>query len=277
MKRIIVLAAVAAGALALTGCGKTVPSGYVGVKVRTLFNAGVDPSPVPQGWHMLGLGEEIHVYPTLQRLYPYTRAPDSRGPENEEMSFNDSRGLPMTADIQIQAAASAACVPDLYKTWRLDFEDLISGPIRNDFLSALSAETEKTTVEELYSGARQGVIARALRPVADKWEKNCVTISQAGWVGPIRYPESVVESINKKTLTDQAAQNAEALVRQRTAEANSMVEEAKGIAEKMRLEGEALRANPEVLRRMWIEKWDGKLPTYLLGSDANVMMMLPEK
>lgn len=277
MKRTILTTVAMAGALALGACGKTVPSGYVGVKVRTLFNAGIDPVPLAQGWHMTGWGEEIHVYPTLQRLYPYTRDADDRGPENEEMSFNDSRGLPMTADIQIQAATTAACVPELYRTWRSEFDELISGPIRNDFLSALSAETEKTTVEELYSGARQAVIAQALKPVAEKWSKSCVTISQAGWVGPIRYPESIVESINRKTLTDQATQNAEALVRQKTAEANSLIEEAKGIAEKTRLEGEALRANPEVLRRQWIEKWDGKLPTYMLGADADVMMMLPSK
>jgi hypothetical protein len=29
---------------------------------------------------------------------------------------------------------------------------------------------------------------------------------------------------------------------------------------------------PEILRNKWIEKWDGKLPQYVGGDDATVML-----
>lgn len=269
----------------LAGCGETVPAGYVGVKVRNLFNAGTDPDPLKQGWHALGWGEEIHIYPIRQRFYPYTREPDERGNENEEVKFNDSRGLQMTGDLQIQAAARADCVPEMFNTFRVDFDDLIAGPIRLDTQAALSAEAEKTTVERLYSGERQEVLNTAFAIVRDKWKAHCVDISQLSWAGPIRYPESIMEAIQRKTATDQATQNAQALVLQREAEAkaevaiatghaNAKIEEARGEAEAARLLGSAITNNPQILKQRWIDRWNGKLPDTLIGDAQTTQMLL---
>lgn len=286
MKKILIATIVALTSLSAAGCGETVPAGSVGVKVKTLWGAGTDPNPLPQGFHMLGWGEEIHSYPTQQRLYSYTLAPDERGNENEQMVFNDSRGLQMSGDVQIQAAARPDCVPELFNTWRLDFESLISGPIRLDTQAAISIETEKTTVEQLYSGGRQIVLNNALKPLRAKWANYCVDISQLGWAGPLRYPSSIMEAIQQKTATDQATLNAQAMVLQREAEAraavalakgqaDSEIERARGEAESARLRGIAIRANPQILEQLWIEKWDGTLPTYMMGDDASVLMQLP--
>jgi regulator of protease activity HflC (stomatin/prohibitin superfamily) len=32
-----------------------------------------------------------------------------------------------------------------------------------------------------------------------------------------------------------------------------------------------------LLRKMWIEKWDGQLPTYMLGSNSSTLMQIPSK
>ncbi len=288
MKRTLLIAAALVATVGLAGCGETVPAGSVGVKVRNVFNAGTDPTPLAQGYHMLGYGEEIHPYPTRQRLYSYTRDPDERGTENEQMLFNDSRGLQMSGDVQIQAAARGECVPELFNTWRLDFDDLISGPIRLDVQAAISVETEKTTVEKLYSGERQIVLASALKPIQAKWSPYCVDISQLSWAGPIRYPAAIMEAIQQKTATDQATQNAQATVLQREAEARALVaqatgaadaeiERARGEAEAARLRGIAIRANPQILQQVWIEKWDGRLPVYMLGEDSSQLIQLPSK
>lgn len=280
-KIIVAVAAVAT----LSACGETVPAGSVGVKVKTLWGAGTDPTPLGQGWHMLGLGEEIHPYPTRQRLYSYTRDADERGNENEEMVFNDSRGLQMTGDVQIQAATRPDCVPELFNTWRVDFDDLIAGPIRLDTQAAISVETEKTTVEKLYSGERQIVLANALKTVKAKWHDYCVDVSQLSWAGPIRYPPTIMEAIQQKTATDQATQNAQAMVLQREAEAraavaqatgaaNAKIEMARGEAESARLLGIAITNNPQVLKQRWIERWDGNLPSTLIGDSQTVQMLL---
>lgn len=241
--------------------------------IRTLGNnAGVDPVPLRSGWHLVGIGERVVEYPAIQRTYTYTKEPDERGSENEEITFSDRTGLPMTADVQIVLHVLPNMAPSLYRAWRLNFDQLFETPIRNDVRTAIAAEAEKVTVEELYSGGRQGVVQRALTRVQGKWARQGVQISQLDWIGPIRYPDIILQAIKNKTQVEQATLAAQAQVAQAKAQADARIEQARGYAESTRLQAEALRANPEVLRQKEIEAWKGLCPlnvkTCIIGANA---------
>jgi regulator of protease activity HflC (stomatin/prohibitin superfamily) len=241
--------------------GRTVEPGNVGVKIRTLgAQAGVDPAPMQSGWHVLGIGERIVQFPVIQRTYTYTREPDERGPENEEVTFSDNTGLPMTADVQVVLQVGAACAPQLYTRYRLTFDQLFEGPIRNDVRTAIAAESELVNVEQLYSGGRQGVIQRSLARVRSKWDEQCVAVSQLDWIGNIRYPDVILEAIQAKTKADQETLAAQARVAKAKAEADARIEQARGEAEANRLLAQSIAANPQVVQLKAIEKWDGRLP-----------------
>jgi hypothetical protein len=45
-------------------------------------------------------------------------------------------------------------------------------------------------------------------------------------------------------------------------EADQRVADAKGKAEAIRIEANALTQNAKIVELRWIEKWDGKVPTY---------------
>jgi regulator of protease activity HflC (stomatin/prohibitin superfamily) len=231
------------------------------VKIKTLGSgAGVVPEPLPARWYFRGIGERIVQYPVIQRTYSYTREKDERGNENEEITFSDNTGLPMTADVSVTMQVNPASAPNLYQTYRLTFDQLLDGPIRNDVRSAVAAEAEKVGVETLYSGGRQVVIQKAFARVAGKWAKHGVTVSQMDWIGSIRYPTAVIDQMQRKTQLEQEALAAKALEAKETALANAAVAKAKGEAEAIRIKGEALRSNPQVLQQQAIEKWDGVLP-----------------
>jgi regulator of protease activity HflC (stomatin/prohibitin superfamily) len=276
-RKITTFAIIIAGLL-LTTCtvarhSVTVQPGDVGVLIRTLGNnAGVDPVPLQSGWHLIGIGERVVEYPAIQRTYTYTKEADDRGVENEEITFSDRTGLPMTADVQIVLHVLPARAPSLYKAWRLNFDQLFETPIRNDVRTAIAAEAEKVTVEQLYSGGRQGVVQRALARVQDKWAKQGVQISQLDWIGPIRYPDIILQAIKNKTQVEQATLASQAQVAQAKAQADARIEQARGYAESTRLQAEALRANPEVLRQKEIEAWKGLCPlnvkTCIIGASA---------
>jgi regulator of protease activity HflC (stomatin/prohibitin superfamily) len=278
VKRRITNFVVIGAALLLTTCtvarhSVTVQPGDVGVLIRTLGNnAGVDPVPLQSGWHLIGIGERVVEFPAIQRTYTYTKEPDERGTENEEITFSDRTGLPMTADVQIVLHVLPNRAPSLYKAWRLNFDQLFETPIRNDVRTAIAAEAEKVTVEELYSGGRQGVVQRALARVQGKWAKQGVQISQLDWIGPIRYPDIILQAIKNKTQVEQSTLAAQAQVAQAKAQADARIEQARGFAESTRLQAEALRANPEVLRQKEIEAWKGLCPlnvkTCIIGAGA---------
>ena len=245
----------------LASCGQTIQPGIVGVKIRTLGpQAGVDKTPIPSGWHLNLVGERIIEFPVIQRTYTYTREKDERGPENEEINFSDNNALPMTADVQLVMRIDPAKAPALYTRYRLSFDQLFEGPIRNDVRSAIAAETELVSVEFLYRGGRQQVIQKALNRVNRKWEAQGVNISQLDWIGTIRYPQVILDSIQAKTKADADASAAQAQVAVAKAQADAKIEEARGQAEANRLIAQSIAASPGVVQLRAIEKWDGKMP-----------------
>lgn len=245
-----------------------VEPGNVGVKIRKLSSPAVSPTPVQPGLHFNWLGESIVQYPTIQRTYTYTKEPDERGDENEEITFSDKNALPMTADVQIVLRVNPAAAPALYQRLRLNFDQLFDGPVRNDVRTAIAAESEQVPVEFLYSGGRQQVISRALARVRAKWAPLGVEISQLDWIGNIRYPPVILNAIQEKTKADAQVKSAQARVAVATANAAAQVETARGQAEATRLQAEALRANPEILRQKEIERWRGICPL-----DTNVCIV----
>jgi regulator of protease activity HflC (stomatin/prohibitin superfamily) len=166
----------------------------------------------------------------------------------------------MTADVQVVLRVDAAYAPALYSRYRLTFDQMFEGPIRNDVRSAIAAETELVPVEFLYKGGRQPVIQRALARVQKKWAPQGVTVSQLDWIGNIRYPQVIQDSIQAKTKADADTVAAQARVAVAKAEADAKVEEARGQAESNRLLAQSIAASPEVVQLRAIEKWDGHLP-----------------
>lgn len=267
--RPVVLAIVTIAVLGflLVSCGQTVQPGNVGVKIRTLGpSAGVDPRPLPSGWHVNLLGERIFEFPIIQRTYTYTREADERGPENEEITFSDNNALPMTADVQVVMRIDPSKAPALYTRYRLTFDQLFEGPLRNDVRSAVAAETELVSVEYLYKGGRQAVIQKALARVARKWDPQGVNITQLDWIGTIRYPQVILDSIQAKTKADADASAAQAQVAVAKAQADAKIEEARGQAEANRLLAASIASSPNVVQLRAIEKWDGHLPTTTGGA-----------
>ncbi len=266
LKPILIAAAILSVGATQAACGKNVKPGEVGIKSRSIAlggPAGVQPKPLPVGWHGTGFGEEIILMPTISRVYPFTRAPDERGPENEEITFNDNNAQPMTADVQVQLAINPALAPKLYQTWKLDFDALIDGPIRNDIMTEIGKQTEKVQVDYLYRGGRQEVLRLALVELQRKWGPQGVTISRLEWIGSIRYPPSLLASIAAKTKaeTDRVA----ALAQKETAIAQgaTVIEQARAQAEANRLITASL--SPELNESRAIAKWNGVMPTTVAG------------
>lgn len=97
-------------------------------------------------------------------------------------------------------------------------------------------------------------------------------------------PKAILETNKAKNNALQAVYKAKADVEQANAQAAVKIAEARANSEAMlvtaRAEAEATRLKQSVLsslmiQQMWIEKWDGKLPTYQGGQ--NTLMQIPNK
>lgn len=100
----------------------------------------------------------------------------------------------------------------------------------------------------------------------------------------IDFSDAFEASVEAKMTAEQAALKAEqekktALVKAEQVkevaaiEAEAAIAKAKGEAEAMRITREALQNMPEAyIQQMWIEKWNGELPTTQAGSDAAIIV-----
>ncbi len=301
-----VFALLAVASLSVTSCSVTVESGYMGIKTTKFgANPGVQPAELGPGFHWEGIGEKIRTYQTLQRTYSYTREPNSDGGENEEITFSDVLGLPMTADVALTFRVQEDKAADLYATWRQEFDAFIDGPLRTSVRAAIARETEKLPVAcnaqqigtgpapaiglgeaapvaavipgtpdaadcpgQLIGPGRQIVLQRAMQALQREWTPQGLEIIRMEWVGSIRYPESVLLAIQSRTTAEQNTRAALERVNLERANAEARIAQARGQAEANRLLAESIRSNPEVVRLREIERTLGLCP---LSADTCVI------
>lgn len=303
---------IAISTVAVTSCSVTVESGYMGIKTTKFGpNPGVQRSELGPGFHWEGIGEKIRTYQTLQRTYSYTREANNDGRENEEITFSDVLGLPMTADVALTFRIREDKAADLYATWRQEFDAFIDGPLRTSVRAAIARETEKLPVAcnaqqsatpniqpiapgavvaapgtpdaadcpgQLIGPGRQIVLQRAMQALQREWTPQGLEIIRMEWVGSIRYPETVLAAIQSRTTAEQNTRAALERVNLERANAEARIAQARGQAEANRLLAESIRSNPEVVRLREIERTLGICPlsadTCVVGSDINVSALV---
>ena len=303
-------------AITVSSCSVTVESGYMGIKTtRFGANPGVQRDELGPGFHWEGIGEKIRTYPTLQRTYSYTREPNEYGSENEEITFSDNLGLPMSADVALTFRVREDRAADLFATWRQEFDAFIDGPLRTSVRAAIARETERLPVAcnaqltvadiapvvptegaqsapaapdedptcpgQLIGPGRQVALAAAMRALQREWGPQGLEIIRMEWVGSIRYPESVLAAIQARTTAEQNTRAALERVNLERANAEARIAQARGQAEANRLLAESIRSNPEVVRLREIERTLGICPlsadTCVVGSDINVSALVAER
>ena len=272
----LALLALTVGSCSVNSFSETIESGQVGVLITKFgSNPGPQPTALTPGWHWVGIGES--VVPFSVRIRTISLNGD------HQLTFADSRGLPLSGDVQISVQAVSSKVPSLYSNYKLPLEELVSSQVYRDVQTAISRETEQLTTEDLYTSKRQQVVRNALAVLQKKWSPQGLNILQLEWLGPIRFPSSITESIVAKVGVDQATLRAEAELQRSQAEAAKVVAAARGEAESLRLTSESLRNSPEVLKlkqlevqRAAIEKWDGHLPATMLNNQVPFLMTTPQ-
>ena len=95
-------------------------------------------------------------------------------------------------------------------------------------------------------------------------------------------PQSLAQMINEKNAAVQSALKNK--VAEAQANATIKIAEAKGAAEAMQIKADAeayynktiaASLSPMIVQEDWIEKWDGKLPQYMLGESGASVLISP--
>lgn len=247
----------------------TIPAGYVGVRVNLYADKGVQNEVVGTGRYFLGINERMYEFPTFNQLMNY----------ETPFTFQTSDAMDVKARIGVEYNIEPEKAADVFATYRKGIEEITEVNLRQYISDALINHGTAMDINELTQGGKTHLLDSVTKEIRDKLSPIGIRIIKLSWIDDLQYPEQVKESINAKIEATQRALLRENEVAQSKAEAQKLIEAAKGEAESVRLRAQAeadaiaikakaLRDNPNVLQLNAIDKWDGKLPVYMTSGAA---------
>jgi len=125
---------------------------------------------------------------------------------------------------------------------------------------SVKAETAKFTAEELIT-KREIVKEQIKANLAKRLLENFIIVDEFNIID-FDFSTTFNDAIESKVKAEQLKLKAEMDLERIKVEAEQKVAEAEGKAKAIQIEAQALRANAQIVELRWIEKWDGRVPTY---------------
>ena len=172
-------------------------------------------------------------------------------------------------DIVVNFRLDPLKVPHIYKEYGLNVDEKVLGPGINE---AFKSVTGHYTSEELVT-KRDLVSAEILTHLVAKMAPFNITVSNISLVN-FGFSQAYQQAIEAKVIATQQTAKAEQDLARIKVEAASRVAQAKGEAEAISIQATAIQSNggQNYVQLQWIGKWDGKLPTTVLGGDSKTLM-----
>lgn len=255
--------------LSLNSCGyERVDAGYEGIKVNLYGdNKGVDNVNLVTGavWYN-PITTAVYEYPTFVQTVDY-----------EPFSINAKDGSSFTVDPTISLKIVDSKSPEVFVKYRKDnIADVINTTLYNYVKNAFRIELNKYTTDELVSKREEFEKAIEDRLTKELLAEN---FQLEQMTSGLKYPKTLIQSIDAKNAAIQNALRAENEVKTIEAEAKKKVAAAQGEAEALKIKGDAeaeynrkisASLSPLIIQQDMIEKWDGKLPTFT-GANGTIL------
>lgn len=152
--------------------------------------------------------------------------------------------------------------------------------IRPKLKSAMALTVSNYTPIEAYSTKRQEIQDNIIAKMRFEAKGYKLIIDQVD-LREVFYNAEYEKSINAKKLAEQEAlrlievtKQKEELLKQSSIEKDIAIQQAEGEAKALQIKGTSIAQNPKIINLEWINKWDGKLPTYMMGSGQGVILNL---
>jgi regulator of protease activity HflC (stomatin/prohibitin superfamily) len=254
---------------------KVIPAGHVGV--ATLFGR-VQPRALPEGLNFINPLLDVTLMSTQvqRRSARYDAASKDLQAVHVEMVLN-YRLLPDRA-------------PEVYQRIGVDFAAVIIDPAAQEVLKSNTALHNAAEILQ----KRPIIKADVQRDITAWLVKYGIEMKEAA-LANIRFDPNYEKAIEAKQIEEQKAEQKryELIQAQRQAEiaaatakgkGDSAREEAKGVADALRIKGEAEAAynakvasslTPVLIQQQYLARWDGRLPQYNLGGGAVPLLQIP--
>jgi regulator of protease activity HflC (stomatin/prohibitin superfamily) len=265
--------------LSLNSCER-IDAGHVGVKVN-LYGTGKGVDDVTEVTGLVfynPISTKIVEFPTFVRHKEY-KAVIENGKVVSDESFvvNSKDGSEFHVSPLINYSVQREKVPYIFSKYRVTLEQLESGYLKTAVYDAFRVVANSYTADALISN-RQEFELKVRTMLREQLTSEGFILGQ--FTSNLVYPNTFKNAIEAKNNAVQTALTAENQVKTAEANAKIQVATAEGNAQAMlataRAEAESNRLRqqtltPMLLQQMWIEKWNGAVPSTQLGPGTNMM------
>lgn len=273
-KAFLATAAIISVIILLIASVSKIKPGEVGIVVNPFGdNKGIEKQELTIGIYFLAPWKTVYKFPTYEQNHQWIG--------DEMFTFQTSEGLPVKAEIGISYHLEQNRIHELFGKYRKGMDEITELYVRNILRDNLNKLSSKMNIEDLFAEKKESFFNQVHVNINAELNDVGFNISHVYIIGKLNVPEIVTEALNRKIEATQKAQQRENELRESEAEAKKIVAKAKGEAESLIIDAKSkAQANdlinksltPELLKWKHIEKWDGKLPSTMAGSDSNVLL-----
>ncbi len=232
----------------LAGALVQIDSGQVGVKLRNGRTVGV-------------LSDGLHfTIPFIERVVKF----DARTQKEQVQADSASKDLQqIDATIALNYSISRDKVDVVYRDLGLNYRTTIVEPKLQESVKTVTA---RFTAEELIT-RRPEVKEQIITEIRNKLTPDNILVEDVNIVN-FGFSKDFTSAIEEKQLAEQRAKKAQNDLERVKIEAQQQVTQAQAAAESQKLQQQTL--NDLLLKKQFIEKWDGKMPQ-VMGSGSNII------
>jgi regulator of protease activity HflC (stomatin/prohibitin superfamily) len=232
------------------------------------------------GWHFITpIVEGTQTIETRPQTYTMSAAggEGERADKDDSVRVLTSDGLAVDIDVTVRYRVTPSMAPQFHAEYR-DMATAEERIIRPTIRSELRTEGGNIDVTEIYTGEGQTRLKLAVEE-ALKTEFNGSGLTlQTVQIRNVRLPAEYAQSIEQKKVREQKIEEAQYEIQVAEKNKERQIIEAQAEAEQIRITGDALRDNPEVLQLRYIEALaENDNTVYVTGSNgANGMVFTKE-
>jgi regulator of protease activity HflC (stomatin/prohibitin superfamily) len=249
------------------GCER-IDAGHVGIKVNnTASEKGVSKTELVTGWQFfIPWMSQVYEWPTYVQHKEY-----------DKIEVTMKGGTIFSATPAINYSVISDSVSSIFETFRRDLPDIEDGFLKTCMLEAFRSTAGDFTPDSLLMNRQLFENTVRERFVAQVKPKGFLLAQLTSNLTP---PPALVESITLKNRAVQNAQTEENKVKISIAQANQKIAVARGDSARMVIRAQSeskayelqqRNLTPELLKKMYLDKWNGTLPSVMAGNGSNMM------
>jgi regulator of protease activity HflC (stomatin/prohibitin superfamily) len=251
--------------------------------------SGVKDEAIHTGWNIVMPWWDVHIMDKTVWVYTCAmKQKEGQKTDNDAIWAPTSEGIKMGFDISASWRIDPNQAPWIYQNVTPQDGNessrylwLEENVIRAKLKSCLALTVSEYTPIQTYSMKRQEIQDKVLAKMKKELSSWRLILDQID-IREVYYDPKYEEEIKNKKVQEQKAltlievtKQIQEQFTQSKLQKEIVIQTAQGEAEALKIKGDAIRQNPGVIQLNWIEKWNGQLPTYVMGQGTNMTMMMP--